>query len=53
MKKLYEQEVDLITMMRFVIQLSYYTMSYLRHPLQLRAGGGVAQAVLLRFLQAQ
>ena len=26
-------------MARFVIRLSYYTMSYLQHPLQLRAGG--------------
>ena len=37
--KLGELKPDLTTIVHFVIQLSYYAMSNLQHPLQARAGG--------------
>ena len=37
--KLGELKPDLTTTAHFAIQLSYYAMSYLQHPLQFRAGG--------------
>ena len=37
--KLGELKPDLTTIARFAIQLSYYAMSNLQHPLQSRAGG--------------
>ena len=38
-RKLGELKPDLTTTAHFAIQLSYYAMSYLQHPLQSRAGG--------------
>ena len=38
-RKLGELKPDLTTTAHFAIQLSYYAMSYLQHPLQFRAGG--------------
>lgn len=38
-RKLGELKPDLTTIARFAIQLSYYAMSNLQHPLQSRAGG--------------
>ena len=39
MQKVRRIETDLTTIAHLAIQLSYYAMSNLRHPLQPRAGG--------------